>query len=212
MAAPALVAHQSDAQRDRWQRVEDVFAALAIGPGSVVADVGAGAGFFTLRLARRVEPNGRVVAVDIDSAVVARLSARVSREGPPNVTVIRSLPDDPKLPAAELDAVLVVNAYHEFSDVEAMVAGFRRALKAGGRVAIIDQVPSGDLMSERARQERAHELGSWFAIRDLRRAGFEIVRVEDPFIRRDPAGTGATQDWWLVVAQFSASTPGGERP
>lgn len=202
LASPAapLAAQQGEDARERWQRVPDVFAALGVAPGARVADVGAGGGFFTARLAQAVGPNGRVYAVDVDAGVISQLRQRASREPWSNVEIIHSAPADPRLPSATLDAALVMNAYHEFTDPDAMLRGLARALKPGGRLVIIDQVPSArHLRDQRPQQERAHELGSWFAVRDLLLAGFRILRLEDPFIT---AGDGGAQsDWWLLVAQ-----------
>ncbi|MBI4543041.1 MAG: methyltransferase domain-containing protein [Gemmatimonadetes bacterium] len=209
--ASPLLAQQGEEARERWQRVGDVVAALGIGEGSVVADVGAGGGFFTVRLARAVGATGRVYAVDIDAGVVARLEARRAPEGWSNVTVIHSIPDDPRLPAGTLDAVLVVNAYHEFTAPDTMLAAFRRALKPDGRLVLVDQTPPASrLGAPRPRQERGHDLGSWFAAGDVRRAGFEILRLEDPFIRRDQR-TGAQSDWWILVARPPSAAETGQR-
>ncbi len=207
LLAGTLAAQQSEESRERWQRVPDVFAALGVAPGARVADVGAGGGFFTARLARAVESDGRVFAVDVDADMIQRLQQRAAREQWSNVEIIHSAPDDPRLPAGSLDAALVMNAYHEFAEEEAMVRGLARALKPGGRLVIVDQVPqAGRLRDGRPAQERAHELGSWFAVRDLLVAGFGIVRLEDPFIVRE--GTGAEDDWWLLVAVRAAEPAG----
>ncbi|MGH7608142.1 MAG: class I SAM-dependent methyltransferase [Gemmatimonadales bacterium] len=199
----SLAAQQGEESRERWQRVPDVVAALGVAPGTRVADVGAGAGFFTARLARAVGTEGRVFALDVDGAVIAQLRRRAAREQWANVEIVHSSPTDPRLPDAGVDAALIMNAYHEFTDPEAMLRGVARALEPGGRLVIIDQVPPGRrLGEERDTQERAHELGSWFAVRDLLLAGFRIVRLEDPFIKRDEGGAQA--DWWLLVAQAPA--------
>jgi ubiquinone/menaquinone biosynthesis C-methylase UbiE len=197
--AGALAAQDNEAARERWQRVPDVLTALGVAPGARVADIGAGSGFFTARLARAVGGDGRVFAVDVDSAVIRRLEERATRERWSNVVIVRSRPDDPGMPDGALDAVLIVNAYHEFTEPAAMLRGLAQALKPGGRLVIVDQVPPpGRLRTERSQQERAHELGSWFAVRDLLVAGFRVVRLEDPFIVRED--TPAADDWWLLVA------------
>ncbi|HEU5260206.1 MAG TPA: methyltransferase domain-containing protein [Gemmatimonadales bacterium] len=197
--AGTLAAQEGETGRERWQRVPDVFAALGVGPGVHVADIGAGGGFFTARLAQAVGNDGRVFAVDIDAGVIGRLRERAEREQWSNVEIIHSRPDDPRLPHGALDAALIVNTYHEFTAVEAMLRGLARALKPGGRLVIVDQVPPPSrIRDERTAQERAHELGSWFAVRDLVGAGFRIVCLEDPFIVA--AGTDARDDWWLLAA------------
>jgi SAM-dependent methyltransferase len=197
LAGP-LVAQESEDARERWQRVPDVLAALGVGPGTRVADIGAGNGFFTARLARAVGSAGRVYAVDIDAGVIRRLEERAAREGWANVEIVASRPDDPRLADGTLDAALIVNAYHEFTEPAAMLRALARALKPGGRLVIVDQVPRRSLRESRSAQQRAHELGSWHALRDLLLAGFRIVRLDDPFI--EDQGSEARDDWWLLVA------------
>lgn len=199
LGAGTMAAQEGEAARERWQRVPDVFAALGVAPGAHVADIGAGGGFFTSRLAAAVGASGRVFAVDVDAGVIRRLEQRAASEQWSNVEIVRSRPDDPTLPDSALDAALIVNVYHEFTAPAAMLRGLARALKPGGRLVIVDQVPPrGRLQDTRSQQERAHELGSWFAVQDLLLAGFQVVRLEDPFIVRDDAP--AADNWWLLVA------------
>ena len=103
--------------------------ALAIVDGAVVADLGAGGGWFTIRLARRVGPNGLVYAEDIQPQMIEAIGRRVQREGIANVRTRRGTPDDPRLPAGRLDAVLIVDAYHEMEDPVALLGNVARSLK-----------------------------------------------------------------------------------
>ncbi len=111
---------------------------LGIGERSAVADVGAGGGWFTVRLARRVGPNGKVYAQDVQQQMLDSISRRVDREGFENVLYIRGERLDPKLPKAALDAVLMVDTYHEFENPVALLRGVGVALKPGGRVGIVN--------------------------------------------------------------------------
>ena len=203
-----LAAQRGDeTARERWQRVPEVFAALNVKNGARIADVGAGDGFFTARLATAVGTEGRVFALDIDSEVIARLRERATRDRWTNVEIVHSTSTDLRVPAGALDGALVMNAYHEFTDPDAMLRELTGALKPGGRLVIIDQVPvERRLRDDRAALERAHELGSWFAVRDLLLAGFRIVRLEDPFIRADESGGGGDSGWWLLVAERPNAT------
>src|SRR3954469_24851584 len=97
--------------RDAWQRPDQIMDALQIGENSVVADLGAGGGWFTVRLARQVGPNGHVYAEDIQHQMVEAIGRRILREGLKNVTTLQGTADDPKLPPGALDAVLIVDAY-----------------------------------------------------------------------------------------------------
>jgi arsenite methyltransferase len=173
----------ADGGRDAWQRVPDIFAALGIVAGSRVADIGAGDGFFTTRLATAVGAEGRVYAVDISKNALDRLSKRVADAGLTNVQPILGTPSDPKLPAATLDAALIVNAYHEMRDHQAMLAAIKLALKPGGRLAILESVAVGQKDSPRETQESRHQLAAHFLQQDAIEAGFAIARFEDSFTR-----------------------------
>ncbi len=123
--------------REQTGRVGAVVEALGIGEGSRVADVGAGAGFFTVRLARAVGPHGHVLAVDIQQNVVEGLRQRAKRAELGNIEAILGAPDDTCLPQATLDGLLIVNAYHEMKDFESMLAHIRQSLKPGGRFVLV---------------------------------------------------------------------------
>jgi SAM-dependent methyltransferase len=182
--------------REGWQRVPDILVALNVVPGARVADVGAGDGFFTVRLARAVGPAGRVIAEDIDGEALARLRARVADELLGNVEVVQGEADDPRLPVDTLDAVLVVNAYHEMGQFASMLAHFRRALKPGGRLVLVEPLDPRLRGEPRGQQTKAHSLDSGYAARELRAARFDLVGLRDPLIRR---GTGT--EYWMLVAE-----------
>jgi ubiquinone/menaquinone biosynthesis C-methylase UbiE len=162
--------------RDAWQKPEQVMDTLAIGEGSVVADVGAGGGWFTVRLARRVGPNGVVYAQDVQPQMLDSISRRIVREGLANVRYIRGERRDPKLPAGTLDAVLMVDTYHEFENPVSLLRGVRAALKPGGRVGIVDFKSDGGgpgpPFSERVREERVVEEAAQAQLRLLGRETF----------------------------------------
>ncbi len=123
--------------RDAWQMPDEVMDALGIADGATVADLGAGGGWFTVRLARRVGPSGRVYAQDIQPQMIESISRRVSREGLTNVSTVLGTADDPRLPGA-LDAVLVVGTYPEISDPVTLLRRVAAALKPDGRIGIVD--------------------------------------------------------------------------
>jgi len=124
--------------RDAWQKPSLIMDALGIADGAIVADIGAGGGWFTVRLARRVGPNGLVYAEDVQRQMVDAIERRVRREGLDNVRTIIGLDDDPRLPEGELDAVLIVDAYHEVTDRVALMRNVARALKPSGKLGIVD--------------------------------------------------------------------------
>lgn len=155
--------------RDAWQRPEQVMDHLGIGEGSVVADIGAGGGWFTIRIAHRVGPNGRVYAQDIQPEMIGAIDRRVDREGLKNVKTVLGSPQDPQLPAA-VDVVLIVDAYHEMDDPRTLLRNVRRSLKPGGRVGIVEYTKNGGgpgpPMEERVDPERV--------IRDAEAAGLRL--------------------------------------
>ena len=112
--------------------------ALGIGEGSVVADLGAGGGWFTVRLARRVGPNGTVFAQDVQRQMLEAIKRRVGREGLRNVEYVQgSLDVDPRLPPGRLDAVLIVDAYHELANPIELLRNVSASLNATGRIGIV---------------------------------------------------------------------------
>jgi predicted methyltransferase len=134
--------------RAQWQRPEQIMDALKIAEGSKVADLGAGGGWFTIRLARRVEQNGVVYAEDIQRLMVVALQRRVEREGLRNVVTVTGTPNDPKLPPG-IDAALIVDAYHEMEDpadpsqIVTLLTNVARSLKPQGCLGVVDFEPGG---------------------------------------------------------------------
>ena len=130
--------------RAAWQKPDLIMDALKIAYGDTVADIGAGSGFFTVRLARRVGPNGIVYAEDIQQPMLESIKRRVNREGLTNVVTRLGTDTDANLPQGMIDAVLVVDVYHEVQATDDRVRFLRHladALKAGGRIGIVNYKP-----------------------------------------------------------------------
>ena len=124
--------------RDRLGEAEAVIAFAGIKPGMSVADIGAGEGYYTVRLSRSVGGKGRVLAEDIVPETRDRLAVRVQREGLDNVAVRLGLPDDPKLPPASFERIFLVHMYHEVEQPYAFLWHLRDGLKPGGLVVVVD--------------------------------------------------------------------------
>lgn len=124
--------------RTEWQKPEQIMDALSIADGAVVADIGAGAGWFTIRLARRVGPNGLVYAQDVQRQMLDAIRRRVDREGLRNVVTRLGEGSRPNLPPRALDAVLVVDVYPEVEDRVAFLQNLAAALKPNGRIGIVN--------------------------------------------------------------------------
>ncbi len=193
-------------KREKEQRVSDIFAAMGATPGAVVADIGAGQGFFTVRLADAVGAEGRVLAVDISASVLRSLKARVEREGYKNVDVIEGAAADPRLPEGSLDAALIVNAYHEMAEHQAMLEQIKKALKPGGRLVIVEPISRERRDATREEQARRHEIAPQFVEQDARSAGYEVASLEDPFSSHHGHGSE-----YMIVLTRPAGAPGAER-
>ena len=127
-----------DPARDAWQKPELVVAAMQIAPGMTVADVGAGTGYFEPHLSRAVGPNGKVLALDVEPDMVRYLRERATREQLANVDTRQVASDDPGLPAASVDRVLVVDTWHHIANRAAYASRLAAALKPGGKVVVVD--------------------------------------------------------------------------
>ena len=111
---------------------------LRLPRGATVADIGAGSGYMTVRLARAVGPSGRVYANDLQPGMLQLLEKAIARERLTNVTPVLGAIDDPKLPGGSLDLVIMVDVYHEFSEPQRMLQRIREALKPGGRLVLLE--------------------------------------------------------------------------
>ncbi len=136
----SIVADQwsDETSRDDAREAEQVMVFLGARPGMVIADIGAGSGYYTVRLAPRLMPTGRVVAEDIVPSYVRKLRARVRKAGLTNVEIVLGKPDDARLKPASIDAALLVHMYHEVQQPFALLWTLRAALRPGGKVAIVD--------------------------------------------------------------------------
>jgi SAM-dependent methyltransferase len=160
--------------RDLWQMPGPIMDALGIADGSVVADLGAGGGWFTIRLARRVGPNGKVYAEDVQRLMLESTRRRIAREGLRNVEPVLGTESDPRLPAGKLDAVLVVDTYHEINDPVPLLRNIAKSLKKQGRVGVVDfrkdGLGPGPPIEERVDPE--------LIVRDAETAGLKLARRE----------------------------------
>ncbi len=125
-----------DPKRDAWQKPHEVMRALAPKQDAVIADIGSGTGYFSVRFAHMV-PKGRVYGVDTEPDMVKYLAERAKREGLDNITAVKAAPGDPRLPESA-DLVILVDVYHHIGDREHYFGRLRDSLKPGGRLAVID--------------------------------------------------------------------------
>ena len=126
------------AEREREERPSVAITELRLERGMVVADFGAGSGYYTERLARAVGPTGKVLAVDLQPEMLALVGARATRLGLTNVELVRSTADDPRLPAGAVDLILMVDVYHELAAPQRVLRAMKSALSPRGRIAILE--------------------------------------------------------------------------
>jgi ubiquinone/menaquinone biosynthesis C-methylase UbiE len=191
-------AQRDEAEREKFERVADVFAAMGARDGAHMADLGSADGFYTLRLAKAVGPTGVAYAVDIDQKALDRLRERAQADNINNIQVIVGEAADPKLPADTLDAVLIRNAYHEMPEYQGVLAGVNAALKPGGLLVIIEGLHDNVREKSREQQVKEHEIAPEIVEAELREAGFEILSGEELFTKftRPPPG-----GFWMIRAR-----------
>ena len=161
---------QLNPRRARWQKPAMLVRALGLRRGQVVAEIGAGPGYFTARLARAVGPSGHVFAIDPEAAVLDVLRQRVARAGVSNVTPVLSRDDDPMLPRGRCQAAIIINAYHHMHQAPTFLRRLVAALPPGARVINVDWNEDSEFgPPPRRRIPRARFL------RDARRAGLRLV-------------------------------------
>ena len=167
--------------RDERLQINRVMDILSIHPGSNVADIGAGSGWFTVRAARRVGDSGEVYAVDINPEAITYIDRRAQKEGFHNVKTILSKPDDALLPPQSVNSVLLLKTYHEVAHPIVLMRNLRTSLAPDARVGIIDRNGNGV----------DHGVDSKVVIQEMSEAGYELVETED-FVKTDQ------MDYFLV--------------
>jgi len=163
-----------DEKREEKLQINRVMDILRIKEGVQVADIGAGSGWFTVRAARRVGVRGAVYAVEINKDYLKHITERAAKENLPNIRPVLGREDDPLLPQASVDAVLILKTYHEIAEPVRLLRNLRRALRAGALVGVIDRNGTGD----------DHGLDDKKVITEAERAGFTLVEQHD-FVKPD---------------------------
>jgi ubiquinone/menaquinone biosynthesis C-methylase UbiE len=159
-------------QREQEENVSESFEQLGQRPGMTVVDLGCGNGFWTLPMAREVGQAGRVLAVDIQREMLQKLKLRGEQQKRTNIELILGKVNDPRLPVAEVDMVLMVDVYHEFSHPESMLWSIRRALKPEGVVALLEYREEDPEVPIKPR----HKMSKHQISKEYRANGFKLVR------------------------------------
>jgi len=167
-------------ERDSEEAPERALEALNLKTGQTVADIGAGTGYMTVRMAKRVGQSGRVYAEDVQPEMIELLRKRLVKERVTNVTPVLGLLDDPKLPDGALDLELLVDVYHEFSEPQKMLRGLRNALKQGGRLVLLEYRKEDPTIPIR----EEHKMTVAEAKLEVEAEGFTLSRVDERLPRQ----------------------------
>jgi arsenite methyltransferase len=167
----AYIAMLEDPKRDAYQKPHEVITALDLKPGEVIADIGAGSGYFSFRFAHHVGP-GRVYAVDISPDMILHMNRRSRDTGITNVTTVLAPPDDPLLPDSSLDLVFICDTWHHVEKQDQYLAKLKKMLKPGGQLVMIDfqkrDLPVGPPLGMKIAREDL--------VRQLEEAGFQLLK------------------------------------
>jgi ubiquinone/menaquinone biosynthesis C-methylase UbiE len=184
--------------RDKWQRADELISLMKIPEGSHVADIGCHEGYMTFKLARVVNDAGKVYAVDVDQSKLTKLDRYITEKKLTNIQTIKGDYDDPKLPQEQLDAVIILDTYHEMDDHDEILQHVKTALKKGGRLVICEPIADERRKLSRSAQEGKHELGMSYALEDLTKGGFRIIHQKDPFVDRTKE---KGDKMWVIVVE-----------
>lgn len=161
--------------REQKLHINQVMDLLAISPGKVVADIGAGSGWFTVRAARRVTESGKVFAVEINPEAIRYIDESSQKEKLANIKTVLGTADDPRLPPGSVDAVLLLKTYHEVAKPVDLLRNLRAALRPGARVGIIDRDGNGE----------NHGVQKQVVLREAGEAGYRLVGEQDDLVKDD---------------------------
>ncbi len=175
-----VMGHQAAGWLDRPEREQEeqpakLLDALKLKPGEAVADVGAGSGYITFRVAERVGPKGKVYAVDIQPEMLALIRQRAKQRGVTNIEPVQGTETDPKLPAAAVDTIIMVDVYHEFSHPYEMTAAMVKALKPGGRLVFVEY----RMEDESVPIKLVHKMSEQQVVREMRPHPLKHVKTYD---------------------------------
>jgi ubiquinone/menaquinone biosynthesis C-methylase UbiE len=163
------------AERDTWQKPDEVVKNLHLRTGDVVVDIGAGTGYFTRRFAAAVGPQGKALGLDIESTMVTHINSEAQKQKIANLSARQVPPNDPQLESTSVDVVFICDTYHHMQERVAYARHLAQALKPGGRVVIVDfhkrELPLGPPVEWKLAPEAVTE--------EFRQAGFQLARSVD---------------------------------
>lgn len=186
-------------ERDKWQKPEQIIEKLNLKEGSRVADIGCHEGYMTLKLAEKVGFHGRVYAVDINEDKLRLLRENLKEANlKERVNVVKGEFDNPKLPVNTMDAVLIIDTYHEIYPYEQVLKKIYLSMKKGGLFVLVEPIAEERRQLNRKAQTLRHELSLHYAEKELKDAGFHILKTIDPFVDRTEI---KGDKMWMIVAE-----------
>jgi len=186
--------------RDEWMDVSEVFDLADVQEGDKVADIGCHEGFLSVRLSKRVGESGAVYAVDVREDRLEDLKENLEDRNIKNVEVVLGQYDNPKLPIETLDAVIVMDTYHEIDDNMKVLGHIYASLKPGGRILLLEKLKDHAKGKSRVEQVDSHTLASKYVKKELQHAGFQITRLISDFGKWERE---ESKPMWILVAQKS---------
>jgi len=167
-----------DKDRDSWQKPSVIMDTIGVKEGMVIGEAGAGEGYFTFKLSKRVGEKGKIYANDINEKALRVIQQRCEREGIANIITVLGKEDDPLFPAGEMDMVVMMLAFHEFKNKLKWLENVKRSLKPTASLVIIERDP------DRWGQGHSHFMTKKAVLDTVAKANYELVRVE-MFLPRD---------------------------
>ncbi len=185
-------------ERDTWMNVSKIFELAEIEEGDQVADVGCHEGYLSFHLSKRVGETGKVFAVDVEEYRLDNLKEYIQERKVANIEVILGDYDNPKLPKGKLDAILVMDTYHEIDDYMKVLGHLKKALKPKGRILILEKLKENKRGKSRDEQARGHTLSSKYVKKELKEAGFSIAKEIKDF---GDWQENEEKQMWIIVAE-----------
>ncbi|MHA7057364.1 class I SAM-dependent methyltransferase [Aquimarina sp. M1] len=170
-------------ERDTWMKVPEILEIADVKPGSFVADIGCHEGYLSIHMSKVVGETGKVFAVDVREDRLEKLEVHLENRNIKNVRTILGDYDDPKLPQNSLEAVIIMDTYHEMDNYKEILSQVKKALKPNGNIVIIEKFKKHMLHKSREEQTDAHTLAMYYVKEELETAGFTIKTIIEDFGR-----------------------------
>ena len=183
--------------RDKWQKSNELIELLKIKKNSVVADIGSHEGYMTYKLSKIVGDSGRVYAVENRIPMVGLMQLKTKEKGISNIRPVFAPKDDLGLPSDSLDAVIILDTYHEVINYDVLLKNVKMALVKDGLLLICEPIADVRKLSSRTEQTKKHEIGIGYVLKDLDKAGFKVLFKKEDFVDREKV---KGDKMWVIVA------------